>query len=246
MSLTAGFEMLAEHIILCEMDPSIAAVWQVILNGQAEWLAEKICRFKLTEKNVKSLLSSDPQTLRERAFAAIVRNRVQRGGIMAPGAGLVKAGENGRGLSSRWYPQTLARRLRDIHAVRGRFSFIEGDGFKLIEEYIDEERAMFFVDPPYTIAAKRLYAHWQIDHRRLFQLLADAKGEVLLTYDNTREVEELAADFGFATHPVAMKNTHHAKMTELLIGKNLDWLKAAAASFESGLQKQQGLLEFPP
>ena len=164
---------------------------------------------------------------------------------MAPGAGLVKAGENGRGLSSRWYPETLARRMRDIHAVRGRFSFIEGDGFELIEKYIDEERAMFFVDPPYTVAAKRLYNHWEIDHRRLFQLLADAKGEVLLTYDNTREVEELAANYGFETHPVAMKNTHHAKMTELLIGKNLDWLKAAEASFESDPQKQQGLLEFP-
>lgn len=45
-----------------------------------------------------------------------------------------------------------------------------------------------------------------------------------MTYDNTPEIAALAAEFGFQAKPVAMKNTHHAKMTELLIGRDLDWL----------------------
>jgi DNA adenine methylase len=46
-----------------------------------------------------------------------------------------------------------------------------------------------------------------------------------MTYDNTEEVMQLARRFGFDARAVAMKNTHHAKMTELLIGRDLEWLK---------------------
>jgi DNA adenine methylase len=46
-----------------------------------------------------------------------------------------------------------------------------------------------------------------------------------MTYDNTDEVRELARWYGLDTLPVAMKNTHHAKMTELLIGRDLGWAR---------------------
>src|SRR5438270_850854 len=98
VGLTAGFEGLAEHVVMVERDPNIAAVWNTIFGGQANWLAGQILNFDLTHRNVTTILSKEPATQRERAFAVILRNRVQRGGIMADGAGLVKTGENGRGL----------------------------------------------------------------------------------------------------------------------------------------------------
>lgn len=101
---------------------------------------------------------------------------------------------------------------------------------EVIRRYADVEEAVFFVDPPYTVAARRLYPEWQVDHGALFALLSEVRGDVLLTYDNTREIAALANEFGFQTQAVAMKNTHHAKMTELLIGKNLSWLSAAVAA----------------
>ena len=159
---------------------------------------------------------------------------------MAPGAGLVKNGENGRGLSSRWYPDTLAKRIRAIAAMRHRFTFIEGDGSKVVEAYADDEGAAFYVDPPYTTAARRLYAHWEVDHRRLFALLRGVKGDVLLTYDNTTDIINLAAEFGFEAQAVAMKNTHHIRMTELLVGLSLAWLRNAQVSAESRAQIAQG------
>jgi DNA adenine methylase len=42
---------------------------------------------------------------------------------------------------------------------------------------------------------------------------------------NTAEIVALARRHSFETRPIAMKNTHHAKMTELLIGKDLSWAK---------------------
>lgn len=245
VGLTAGFESLADHVVLVENDPYVAAVWQIVFGGQAEWLANAIERFELTEQNVLRVLRGETSSQRERAFATILRNRVQRGGIMAAGAGLVKHGENGKGLSSRWYPKTLARRIREISEVRSQFLFIEGDGVEIIRRYADVEEAVFFVDPPYTVAARRLYHHWQVDHRALFAVLSRVKGDVLLTYDHTREILMLAEGFGFKTQAIAMKNTHHAKMSELLVGRNLEWLKRTANGRESRPQNWPATLAFP-
>jgi DNA adenine methylase len=226
VGLTAGFEDLAEQVVLVERDANVAAVWQTILGGQAKWLADQVLRFDLNRANAQAVLQAEPVSQRERAFAVILRNRVQRGGIMAPGAGLVKTGENGRGINSRWYPQTLAHRILEIASVRERFTFIEGDGIEVIRRYSDDERAAFFVDPPYTVAARRLYPHWQIDHRALFGLLRSVKGDVLLTYDNTREIASFAFEFGFETQAVTPRKSSQAKMNKLLIGRNFaKWLK---------------------
>ena len=195
VGLTAAFESLADHVMLIEKDPDVAAVWNLIFTGQAAWLAQRIRTFEVDSRSVEGILKQPAGTLRERAFATILKNRVQRGGIMAPGAGLVREGENGRGLLSRWYPETLARRILDIDQIRGSFSFREGDAFAAIDEFSDIEDAAFFVDPPYTLASRRLYQHWQVDHRALFRKLAGVKGDILLTYDNTREIADLAKKF---------------------------------------------------
>jgi len=228
VSLTVAFERLAKHVIFSELDEGVASVWRVILNGQAEWLARQILQFNVSLESVRSNLNRPVDDLREKAFQTIIRNRVQRGGIMATGAGLVKTGEKGRGLSSRWYPETLARRIREINRLKDRFTFVEGDGFALIEEHKADHEAVFYIDPPYTLAARRLYTKWQIDHSRLFALMRECKGGFLMSYDNTIEVVALAKKYGFVTHPIAMKNTHHAKMTELLISNDLSWVQSGA------------------
>lgn len=224
VSLTAGFESLARHVVFSELDKNVAAVWHVMLNGQAGWLSQRILEFDVTLENVRPALARAPKSRRERAFQTILRNRVQRGGILAPGAGLVKTGENGRGLKSRWYPETLARRIRDINAIKERFTFIHGDAFKLIKEHSGDRTAVFYIDPPYTVAARRLYPEWQVDHEKLFALMADVKGDFLMSYDHTPEVLFLAKRYGFESRAVSMKNTHHAKMQELLIGRDLSWI----------------------
>lgn len=225
VSLTAAFEGLAKHVIFAELDTRVASVWRVVTNGQAEWLAKKILSFEVTEETVREELGKVPGQLRDIAFQTILRNRVQRGGIMAPGAGLIRTGEKDRGLRARWYPETLARRISEINAWKDKLTFIEGDAFALIQEHKQDAESVFYVDPPYLIASKRLYTNWEIDHEALFDLLAECKGDFLMSYDNTNEISEMAKKHGFQSKPVAMKSTHHAKMTELLISRDLSWLR---------------------
>lgn len=250
-SLTVAFERLAGHVVMAETDEGVSAVWKTILNGQGEWLSQEILGFKLTAANVREALVEDSNgsalSLRQRAFLTLLRNRVQRGGIMAPGAGLVKTGENNRGISSRWYPETLARRIREISMNLDRMSFFTGDGFALIDEYLVEENTAFYVDPPYMKAARRLYRNWQIDHRRLFEKMAAVTGAFLMSYDNDGAIQDMAREFGFQCRPVRMKNTHHAEMTELLISRDLGWLDGNGAAHQQlsraeSSRSPQGLL----
>jgi DNA adenine methylase len=228
VGLTVAFEKLAEKVILVELDEDVSAVWKVILSDDAEYLARRILGFEVSLDNVKKELEKPPSSVREIAFQTVLKNRTYHGGILAPGSGLIKHGENGRGISSRWYPKTLARRIRAISKVRERITFIEGDGLEVIERFSAERRAAFFIDPPYTAAGKkagrRLYKYHELDHELLFRRASSVRGDVVLTYDNTVEIEELAAKHGFKSKAIAMKNTHHAKQLELIIGRNLEWL----------------------
>src|SRR5947208_15833605 len=56
VSLTVAFERLARHVIFGEMDEGVAAVWRVILNGQADWLAKQLLSFELTHEKVSAVL----------------------------------------------------------------------------------------------------------------------------------------------------------------------------------------------
>ncbi len=229
VGLTAAFEELATRVTLVEKDEDVAAVWQTILDPQlAHWLVGRILTFQLTKESVMDVLAvpSEQLSLRERAFKTILRNRVQRGGILAPGAGLLKFGENGRGLASRWYPRTLAKRILAIAELRHRIRFEHGDGIRIIEDNAHHADVAFFVDPPYTVAGRRLYKYSEIDHEKLFALLGRAAGEFLVTYDDAPEIRALAEKHRFAMRLVPMKSTHHAQMCELLIGRDLKWLPA--------------------
>src|SRR3989304_3978332 len=96
VSLTAVAEKRVRQALLVELDEDVAAVWQTILSDDVQWLANKIIAFSVTKSNVESLLSRRPSSLREKAFTALLRNRVSHGGILAQGAGLLKRGENGK------------------------------------------------------------------------------------------------------------------------------------------------------
>lgn len=229
VSLTVVFERLADHVIMVELDPQVAAVWRTIIDGDAAWLAHAVVSFKMSEETLTAALERPAESTQDLAFQTILKNRTHRGGILAPGAGRVKYGENGKGLLSRWYPETISRRIHAIAAIRERITFIEGDGLEIVRQYASDPKAAFFIDPPYTASNKRagsrLYLYSDLDHKALFHIASTFAGDFLMTYDDSEELHALAAAYGFDTELVAMKSTHHAKMTELLIGRNLDWAR---------------------
>ncbi len=234
VSLTAANMTLANCVTMVKLDSEIASVWQTIFSDDVGWLADEVLNFDLTVQNIKSRFEAGAPTLREKGFQTLVKNRTYHGGILAPGSGLLKNGENGRGIKSRWYPGTLRKRILKIATFRESINFINGDGIKVMRDNAHRKDAVFFIDPPYTAAGKkagsRLYTHFDLDHEELFRVTDELAGDFLMTYDDADGVRELARKYNFKMRTIAMKNTHHAEMKELLIGRNLDWVGAQASS----------------
>lgn len=221
VGLTVAAEFLADRITMVEIDPDVASVWHTVLSKDGAWLANRIFEFDLTLENVKKVLASTTKNTRERAFQTILKNRVFHGGILAPGSGLLKFGENGKGIASRWYPKTLATRIKAIMTFRNRISFIEGDGIEIICKTARRKNVAYFIDPPYTApgkrAGRRLYKFSDVDHEKLFDLTSRSVGDFMMTYDDTGSVIDMAEKRGLHISRVPMKGTQNTKMYELLI-----------------------------
>ncbi len=229
VSLTVAYERLAKHVIMSEIDQDIAAVWRTIFEGDVQWLVNKIVSFDLTKETAQLTLAEEPGSVEERAFQTILRNRISHGGIITQGAGIIKNGENGKGLTSRWYPATLRKRIEEISKIKTRITFVQSDGFNITREYLNHTNILFFFDPPYTAggksAGRRLYTHSEIDHNNLFYLASKIKGSFLMTYEISDEVKSMAAEHSFDTAYIPMQNRHNAIMKELLVSNDLSWLQ---------------------
>lgn len=223
VSLTAAFENLAESIIMVELDPEVAAVWEVVINGEHTWLADRIYSFELTSENASKIINSNKYTIENQAFSTILKNRIYHGGIITKGSGLIKNGEKGKGILSRWYPKTLRDRILAIGYIKGRIRFVKGDAFDELKKILCDESAYTFIDPPYTLAGKRLYTHFKIDHDALFSLTSQLKGKYMLTYDDTPEIRELAMKYNLDYRTIPMKTTHHIQKNEIIISDNFEW-----------------------
>ena len=222
VSLTAVMEDLVERAVMVEIDHDVAAFWQAALQHK-DALVDKVLAFALTREAVASLEREEPGCVVDHGFRTLVLNRTRNSGILAPGASLIRNGENGKGITSRWYPDTLASRLRAISRHADRIEFCEADGMRLIESLLHGcgQRAAVFIDPPYTAGGKRagarLYTHNQIDHALLFGVLERLDVNFLMTYDSAPEIVKLIQQHRFHAVSVMMKNSHHNFMRELVI-----------------------------
>ena len=223
VSLTAVMEDLATKAVMMEIDRDVAAFWRSALEHGAE-LRDRVRRFEPTIERVREREQNRPETLADHGFRTLVLNRTRHGGILAPGASFLRLGENGRGVLSRWYPETLVRRLAAIEEHASRFVFMEGDSEKALPILLRGwgRKAAVFVDPPYTAqggkrAGSRLYARSNIDHARLFAMLAEHGSNFLMTYDAAPEIVSLVRRHGFHAVCLFMKNGHRKCRPELVI-----------------------------
>ncbi|MDR1226275.1 MAG: DNA adenine methylase [Prevotellaceae bacterium] len=225
VSLTAAFEKLAEHVVMVEKDEEVAAVWKVLLSDKSGWLADKIISYRLTVENIRAELGKTDRQLHDVAFCTILKNRTFYGGILTKESGLMKNGENGKGVASCWYPKTLHDRIIAISRVKEKLQFIAGDAFDMLEERQGDKGAYFFIDPPYPVAGRRLYNCSDVNHERLFALASKLKGKFMLTYNDTAEIRQLADRYHLAHRAIPMMTACHSKKTEVIISDNFEWWK---------------------
>ena len=225
VSLSSVMEDWVGRCFMAEIDRDVAAFWHAVRKHGPD-LSRMVKEFKISREGVELLSQRPPADVLEHGFRTLVLNRTRHGGILAPGATFIKNGENGKGLGSRWYPETIANRIEAISEHADRILFMEGNGMDLLELLLGtgDRSIAVFADPPYIAggkgAGRRLYAHHNVDHGKLFGLLNDSSAEFLMTYADEQEIVDLIHKHKFHAVRVHMKNRHQKNVPELIITPN--------------------------
>ena len=219
-ALTALVEELVERVVLIERDADVAAFWREATRA-GDTLAARYETFEPEEHAVRAVWESEAHNDAERAWRTLVRNRTARGGIIAGTARALNRGENGRGVRSRWYAGTIAGRLRAVKALGERIECVEGDALEILARRGrgGTARVRVFADPPYEGAGKRLYTHGEVNHDRLFALLAGGRADFLMTCEDNEATRRRTERHRLHAVRVRMRNTHHRVKTEVVIGR---------------------------
>lgn len=77
---------------------------------------------------------NENKTIKEQALSTILKNRIFHGGIITKGSGLIKNGENRKGIKSRWYPKTFRDRVIAVGQVKSKLNFVEGVAFTELDK----------------------------------------------------------------------------------------------------------------
>ncbi len=97
ISLTAAFEMLADSVVILELDSQIAAVWHTIFGGDSKWLAKRILNFELSPESARRELAKIPKSLAEQAFQPFSRIESLKGGFWRKAPVFSKTGRMAKG-----------------------------------------------------------------------------------------------------------------------------------------------------
>ena len=224
VSLTAVMEGRAERALMVDLDRDVSSFWRATLEHSDDMIA-RILALRPDRAAVERIAQEVPSTVLDHGFRTLVLNRTRRGGVLAPGASLIRSGENGAGICSRWYPDTLARRIREIAAYSDRLLFCEGDGVRLLEMLCSQPGARFFIDPHTLPAAASRQARGSMlttpwTTPRIFEALASSQADFMMTYDCSSEIVSLVRQHGFHGAVVEMKSGHHLKIPELVITRD--------------------------
>ena len=209
-------EGLCDNLVMIELDPSVAAVWKTILGPHWKSLVSKIESFDPVISNFNYELANTSKSQATIGWQALLKNRLNHGGIIANGSAPLRKGERGRGLGSRWYPETLISRINRIRLLRKKIQFHQADALGLLQSNTWSDCA-FFVDPPYPVAGRRLYSHFHLDHVKLLTTLGSLGNPFFATYEDVDDIKSVAYNLNFKIDRASMFARCHKQKTELII-----------------------------
>ena len=190
-----------DHLVLNDLDPWVSNFWKVVCTHSDE-LIELIQGPAPTMKDYfeyRDKMQSSPGAwaAARYAYEFLVVNRLSFGGVSMANPICGKNATSER-LLQRWNPNALTKRIERIATLSDRIAVTKMDAVELFDDDVAWRRnSTIFVDPPYTVAGKKLYRETFVDRH---QELADTLNEcfrcfpdpdIIITYDDCEMIRDL-------------------------------------------------------
>lgn len=202
LALSLLFEGYVSELFLNDIDPSVAYLWDAILNSPDELCKRidsailDIDEWKKQKLIQKFKAQANPLDL---AFSTLYLNRTNRSGIIKAG---VIGGQKQNGnykMDCRFNKESLISKIESIAKRKDSINIYNLDAIEFIEhlEGLELSKPLLMVDPPYYSKGKTLYTNFynHEDHVDISKKLANTYLPWLLTYDNTPEIQKLYTQF---------------------------------------------------
>ncbi len=195
--LTLLYRGVVSRVVINDLDRSIHAVWDSMLNRTDDFLR----RLESTPLTVEEWMRQrevyrrrddinlDPQDL---GFATFYLNRTNRSGVLRGGiiGGLKQAGTYR--MDARFNKATLRSRIEQLAEHRSKVRISRQDGVRRIRHWLPKDNVFAYIDPPYYEKGSFLYLNSFNDEQH--QHLADwlnalAGANWVLTYDMAEPIK---------------------------------------------------------
>lgn len=194
----------AEHAVLNDIDPMIAAFWKTVFSPNARALVDRILQAEVNLSTWEALRRSEPTCELERAFKCLFLNRTSFSGSLQSSAGPIggKAQSGAYLIDCRWNAERLANRISELSALAPRVRVRCSHFRRFIGSYKasctrkPQMNTLWYLDPPFFHKADKLYRYWfdDTDHRTLRKTVLSLSGTWMLSYDNCPESRSMYSD----------------------------------------------------
>lgn len=189
--LLAGY---VKELYLNDIDKGVYALFKVICSDPEPLLYEikhfRPSREAYEQAQKRMFTDYEGLDLQKIAITMLIVNRLSFSGICRANCMSNPA--------ARWNPETLIRRINQIHSCAEHIHVSCCDAPQYIEEMYWERETTIFIDPPYFKKGKQLYKHYynRVDHDNLAFLLNELyKGmpgaDIIVTYDYAEYIQNI-------------------------------------------------------
>ncbi|MDF8263280.1 DNA adenine methylase [Luteipulveratus flavus] len=212
-----------QQLVINDVDPAVYCFWKSVVQ-QPDAFAARITDTALNVEEWRSqkaiYRAADESDSLALGFAFFYLNRTNRSGILNAGPiGGVNQTGNYK-IDARYNRARLVERVAAIGDLAARITVLSRDGMAVARQYLDDQDAFLYIDPPYVEMGGSLYlnAFTHRDHADLAHAL-DAKrdGNWVLTYDPSDFIRKIYSSHDVRDYELSYSANRTGKATELMI-----------------------------
>ena len=190
LALRLLIEGYVDHIYINDLDKSIYAFWNNILNHTdefCEWIRSVSISIANWNKYKEILRNGDTAESFELAKATFFLNRTNISGVIKGG---VIGGQSQRGkykIDARFNKSDLILKIQKIASLKRNISISNLDGLSFLNKINKQKKDVFiYLDPPYYQKGSELYMNFyaKSDHEKLSKYIHKMQKKWMISYDN--------------------------------------------------------------
>ena len=200
LALRLLFEGYVDHVYINDLDSSIYAFWETIIEYPDEfcdWIKEVEVTIGNWKRYKEIQQRSGSASHFELAKSTSFLNRTNISGVIKGGVigGIKQQGKYK--IDARFNKQELINRIQEIKSVKNRITVSNYDGVQFIGNLDKKKENIFiYLDPPYFQKGANLYMNYysERDHKKLSKKVKKLNKKWMVSYDNQEFIFNLYAE----------------------------------------------------